>query len=91
MALLHKALLGAFGTEYVGSIGDESLADQRVVAHGTDEAVVVPVAILERNEASSSNSSNGFAASGASLGKEFTEAFGTIGLVVPRSEALTSQ
>jgi hypothetical protein len=84
-------LLGAFGAEYVGSIGDESLSDQRVVAHGTDEAVVVPVAILERNEASSSNASNWFAASGASLGKEFSEAFGTVWLVVSRSETLTSQ
>lgn len=47
---LHELLLGAFGTDDVLSVGDEAFADQRRLALGADEAVVVPVAVLERDE-----------------------------------------
>lgn len=47
---LHELLPGAFGTDDVLSVGDESLADQRGLALRADEAVVVPMAVLERDE-----------------------------------------
>lgn len=47
---LHQLLLGTLGTDDVGGVRDEATADQRRLAAGAAEAVVVPVAILERNE-----------------------------------------
>jgi len=51
----------------------------------------VPVAVLERYEASAANTSDGFAARGAPLGEEFAEALGTVRLLVARGEALPGQ
>lgn len=87
-AQLHQLLPSAFGTQNVGSISDEALADQGVSAHGTDEAVVVPVAVLERDEAGSADSSDRLGAGGASLGKQLTEALGTVWLLIARCESL---
>lgn len=50
MCVLHQLLLGTLGTDDVGGVRDEATADQRRLAAGAAEAVVVPVAILERNE-----------------------------------------
>lgn len=55
---LHQLLPSAFGAQDFRSVGDEALAHQRVVAHGADEAVIVPVAVLERDEARSADSCN---------------------------------
>lgn len=75
---LHQLLPSAFGTQDVGSVGDEALANQGVGAHGADEAVVVPVAVLERDEARSADSSDRLGAGGASLGEQLAEAFSAV-------------
>lgn len=48
---LHEFLFGALGADDVLSIGDESFADERSLALCADEAVVVPMTVLERDEA----------------------------------------
>jgi len=88
---LKDAGFGAFRAQDVGTVRDEALAHQRGVARGALEAVVVPVAILERDEPSTTNSGDGFGAGGAALGEEFTEAFGAVGFLVFGGEALTGQ
>lgn len=55
---LHQLLFGALRTEDVGAVCDEALAHQGPFAHGADEAVVVPVPILEGDEASATNACN---------------------------------
>lgn len=47
---LHEFLLGALWADDVRIVGDETLADQGGLALGADETVVVPVAVLERDE-----------------------------------------
>lgn len=47
---LHEFLLGALGADDVLAVGDEALADQAGLALRADEAVVVPVAVLEGDE-----------------------------------------
>lgn len=48
---LHELLFGALRADDVLAVGDEALADERGLALRADEAVVVPVAVLERDEA----------------------------------------
>lgn len=48
---LHEFLFSALRTDDVLGVRDEALADQRGAALRADEAVVVPVAVLERDEA----------------------------------------
>lgn len=88
---LEKLLLGAFGTDDVLRVGDETSSDQRRLAHGADEAVVVPVAVFERDETSSADTGDWLRAGCTPLGEEFTETFGTIGLIVARSKSLSGQ
>lgn len=57
-AYLHELLLGAVGAHDVLPHHDEALADQRVLAVRADEAVVVPVPVLERDEASAADACN---------------------------------
>lgn len=90
LAGLHKPLFGAFGAQDVSPISDEPFAHQRVLAYGADEAVVVPVAVFERDESGSANAGDGSGARGAALGEEFAEAVGAVRLVVPRGETLPS-
>lgn len=47
----HELLLRAVRTEYVLPLRDEALSDHGDAAGGADEALVVPVAALERDEA----------------------------------------
>jgi len=53
---LHQLLLGTIGAQNVGSVGDEATTHQTGLAAGTHETVVVPVAILKRDEACAANS-----------------------------------
>uniref|UniRef100_A0A182NH14 Uncharacterized protein n=1 Tax=Anopheles dirus TaxID=7168 RepID=A0A182NH14_9DIPT len=46
-------------TDDVLLVGDETAPDQRRFAHRADEAIVVPVAILERDEARTADAWNG--------------------------------
>lgn len=85
---LHELLPSALGAENLRTVGDEALAHQRVVAHGADEAVVVPVSVFERDEAGSANSGDGLGTGGAPLGEELAEALGAVWLLVARSESL---
>lgn len=78
IAKLHQLLPSAFRAQDFRSIGDEALAHQRVVAHGADEAVIVPVAVLERDEARSADSSDRLGAGSASLGEQLAEALGAV-------------
>lgn len=48
---LHEFLLGALGADDVLGVGDEPFANQAGLALRADEAVVVPMAVLERDEA----------------------------------------
>jgi len=87
----HELLLGALGADDVLPIRDEALTHHAALAGGADEAVVVPVATLERNETGSTNSSDGLAAGCATLGKEFAKAISTVGLVITRGEPLACE
>jgi len=88
---LHELLLGTVGTQDVALVGDETLSDQGASAHGTDETVVVPIAILERDEASSADAGDWLGASRASLGKEFAETVGAVWLLISGGESLSGQ
>jgi len=63
----HQLLLGALGADDVLTVRDEALPHHAGLAGRADEAVVVPVAALERDEPRASDSSDGFAARRASL------------------------
>lgn len=88
---LKNARFGAFRAEDVGTVGDEAFTNQTDVASGALEAVVVPVTILERDEPSASDSSDGFGAGRAAFGEELAETFSTVRFLVFGSEALTGQ
>jgi len=88
---LGQLLLGALGAQDVGTVGDEAFAHQGVLAHGADEAVVVPMSVLERDEAGAADTCDGALASDAALGKQVAEAVGTVGLLIPGGEALASE
>lgn len=91
MKYLHELLFGALWTDDVLSVGDEALADQRGLALRADEAVVVPVAVLERDEAGAANTGDRLGAGRAPLGEQFSEALGAVGLLVARGEPLSGQ
>ena len=50
--VLEDALFGALRAKDVGAVGDESFADERRVAAGALETIIVPMTILERDESS---------------------------------------
>jgi len=52
---LKNALLGALGTEDISAVGDESLSNQCHVAASALEAIIVPMAVLERDESRAAN------------------------------------
>lgn len=88
---LHELLLGAVGAEDVCPVGNEALAHQGALAHGTDEAVIVPVPVFEGDEAGATNASDGLSAGCAPLSEELSEAVSAVGLVIPGGEALAGQ
>lgn len=88
---LHELGFGAIGTDDVLLIGDESATNQARSAVGAEEAIVVPVTVLERDELGASDTGDWFAAGRASFGKQLAEAFGAVRLVVARCEAFAGQ
>lgn len=68
-SFLHQLHLRAIGADDVLAIGDETVADQRGLATRADEAVVMPMSVLERDEASAADTSDWFGACSASLGE----------------------
>ena len=51
----HQLLLGTLRADDVLPVRDETLAHHAALAGGADEAVIVPMATLERNETGSTN------------------------------------
>jgi len=88
---LHELLLGTFRANYVFCVGDEASAHQRSFTCGADEAIVVPVTILERNESGAADSRDWFDARSAPLGEQLSETIATERFLVPRSETLSGQ
>jgi len=87
----HQLLLRALGADDVVSISDEAPADQGSLAGGADEAVVVPVAVLEGDEAGPTNAGDGLDAGRAPLGEQLAEAVSAVRLLVAGGEALSRQ
>ena len=56
MRPLQQLLLGALRADDVVRVRDEAASDQRRLARGADEAVVVPVPVLERDESGATDS-----------------------------------
>lgn len=54
-ALLHQLHLGAIRADDIVTVGDKATSDQRSFAARADEAIVMPVPVLERDEASTAN------------------------------------
>lgn len=82
-------MLGALGTDDVLVVGDESATHQAGLTGGAEEAIVVPVAVLEGDEFGTSDTGDGLVTGRATLGEQFPETFGTEGLLVAAGEALT--
>ena len=84
---------GAVRANDVFLVGDETLADQRLLTHGAQEALVVPVSILKGDElgTATTQSHNGLRARRATLGKELGVTAGTVRLVLLHRKLLTRQ
>ena len=52
---LKNALFGALGTQDISTIGDESFSNQCHVAASALEAIIVPMAVLKRDESRAAN------------------------------------
>lgn len=52
---LHQLLLGTVRAQNVRSVGDEAASHQTGLATGAHEAIVMPVTLLERDEASAAD------------------------------------
>jgi len=87
----HQLLLRALRADDVLPICDEPLTHHAALAGGADEAVVVPVTTLERNETGSTNPCDRLAAGGAPLGEQLPEAVSAVRLVITRGEPLSCQ
>lgn len=72
-------------------VRNEALADQRRLALSTDETIVVPMAVFERDETGAADASNGLGACGASFSEEFAEAFSAVRILVTRCKPLSSE
>jgi len=84
----HQLLLGALWADDVLAVGDEALAHHAALAARADEAVVVPVPALERDEPGAADACDGFSAAGAPLTEQLPEAVSAVGLVIPGGEPL---
>lgn len=81
-------MLSTFRTDDVLIVGDEAAAHQAGLTGSAEEAIVMPMAVFEGDELGASNSGDGLVAGRATLGKQFSEAFGAEGLLVTTGEAL---
>lgn len=73
------------------TVGDEPFADKGRRALRTNEAVVVPVAVFERDEFGATDSSDWLGAGIAPLGKQVPITIGTVRLLVLARESLSGQ
>jgi len=67
LIFLHELLFCALRAKDLFSIRDEAPANEGRLASSANEAIVVPVAVLERDESGSANASYRLAARCASL------------------------
>jgi len=88
---LGELLFGALWAEDIGGVGNEALTDERLFAHGADEAVVVPVPVFEGDEAGAPDTCDGAGTSGTSLGEQLAEAVCAVGFVLLGGESLPRQ
>lgn len=88
---LHQLLFGALRADDVLLVGDEAASDQRRFADGADKAIVVPVAILERDETRTADTGDWLGTGGASLREQLAEAVGAVWLLVAAREALAGE
>lgn len=72
----------AVGTEDLGPVCQEATADQRDIAAVTDETFAVPVTVIERDELRTTQASDWLGTSAAFLGKQVSEAVGTIWFLI---------
>lgn len=91
MKNLHKSFLGAFGTNNFLLVGDEAATYKGSRARSANEAIVVPMPVLERNETSAADAGDWLLARCATLSEQAAEALRAAGLVVAGSETLTGQ
>lgn len=84
-------MFGTFGTDDVGTIGYETTSNKTSFTTGANETVMMPMAILKRNETCTTNTGDWFRARYTTFGEQFTKAFGTIWFLVTAGETLTSQ
>jgi len=87
----HEPSLCTLRTQYIGSVRDESFADERRRALRARETVVVPMSIFERYKFCTTNTSDRLHASIASFRKQLAETIGTVGLFVLGRESLTGE
>jgi len=83
--------LAALGAEDVVTFSEEATANQGHGALLAVEAVVVPLALLERNVLAASEAADGGGAGGALLGVKVAEAVETIRKVISRGKPLARQ
>lgn len=90
-SLLSSDVLAAVGAEDVVFARQETPTDQRHAAPLAVEAVVVPLALLERDVLATPETADWGGAISTFLSKQVAEAVETVGKVVPRGEPLPGQ
>lgn len=85
--------LGAVWADNILLVGDETFANQRLLAQRTQKALVVPVAVLEGDKlgAAAALTNDGCCAGRTALGEELGVASGAVGLLLLQCELLTGQ
>lgn len=81
----------AVGTQDVVVVGQEALSYKRSRAFLAVEMLVMPMTVLKGYVLRATQTRDRLAASEALLCKELPEAFGTVGLLLPRGEPLPGQ
>lgn len=80
-------MFGAVGTDDVFLVGDEAFAYETGATVGAEEAIVVPVSVLEGDELGAADSCDRLAAGETAFGEKFSKTFRAVGLVVAAGEA----
>jgi len=87
----HQTRLCTLWTQDIGSVRDESFADECRCALRARETVVVPMSIFERDKFCTTNTGDRLHASITSFRKQLAETIGTVRLFVLGRESLTGE
>lgn len=87
----HKLLFSTLRTNNILPVCYEALANHGALAGRADEAIIMPVSALKRNEPGATNACNRFSTGCTSLREQFAKAISTVGLVIPGGESLSCQ